>query len=228
MNLAELNKLDWNNIGSWPAAAKAMVIGFVCVLLIVAGYFYDLQDQQTLLEQAEQKEQTLKQDLEAKQAKVVNIEALKQQLADIKQSFGDMLKRLPNKTEVASLLVDISQQGLGAGLEFELFKPGNETPADFYVELPIEVRVTGGYHQLGQFVSGVADLPRIVTQHDIKIKPLDAAKAKDKPGGLVMESIAKTYHYQGEEEAMQPAAAPGAQSGAAQPSPVPAGTATPK
>jgi type IV pilus assembly protein PilO len=106
-----------------------------------------------------------------------------------------MLKRLPSKTEVAALLVDISQQGLGAGLEFELFKPSAERPADFYAELPIQIRVTGNYHQFGQFVSGVADLPRIVTQHDIKIRAQD--KAKDQ---LVMETTAKTYRYIDEEE----------------------------
>lgn len=199
MNWSEFRNLDPNNIGNWPAPAKAAVIGFGCAVLLGLGWYFDTNDQRLLLEQVEGKEQTLKQDFEAKQSKVVNLDALKEQLQDIQQSFGDMLKRLPNKTEVAALLVDISQQGLGAGLEFELFKPGSEQPAEFYVELPINIRVTGSYHQLGQFVSGVADLPRIVTQHDIKIK------AKDK-GGLIMESIAKTYRYLGEEEeaAQQP------------------------
>ncbi len=193
MNWSEVKNLDPNNIGNWPAPAKTAVIGLGCVIILGLGWYFDTSDQRLLLEQAEAKEITLKQDIEAKQSKVVNLAALKEQLQDIQQSFGDMLKRLPNKTEVAALLVDISQQGLGAGLEFELFKPGSEQPAEFYVELPINIRVTGSYHQLGQFVSGVADLPRIVTQHDIKIK------AKEK-GGLIMESIAKTYRYLGEEE----------------------------
>ncbi|MBA3492971.1 MAG: type 4a pilus biogenesis protein PilO, partial [Gammaproteobacteria bacterium] len=121
MNWSEFRNLDPNNIGNWPTPAKAAVIGFGCVVLLGLGWYFDTNDQRLLLEQVEGKEQTLKQDFEAKQSKVVNLDALKEQLQDIKQSFGDMLKRLPNKTEVAALLVDISQQGLGAGLEFELF-----------------------------------------------------------------------------------------------------------
>ena len=113
----------------------------------------------------------------------------------IKETFGDLLKRLPNKTEVAALLVDISQQGLGAGLEFDLFKPGKEKPADFYVELPINIRVKGDYHEFGEFISGVSDLPRIVTNHDIKIRPVGGQQA-----GLVLETTAKTYRYMDEEE----------------------------
>lgn len=194
MNVSDLRQLELKNIGSWPRPAKALAIGLTCLLVLGAGWYVDLQDQATLLAEVEQKELALKQDLESKQAKAVNLDALTVQIEDIKQSFGDMLKRLPNKTEVAGLLVDISQQGLGAGLEFELFKPGNEQPADFYVELPIQIRVTGSYHQFGQFVSGVADLPRIVTQHNIHIT------SKASPGGLVMESTAKTYRYLGDEE----------------------------
>lgn len=211
MNLSDLQQLDLKNIGGWPAPAKAVTIAFLCALVLGAGWYVDLQDQTTLLEQAEQKELSLKQDLEAKQSKVVNLDALTAQLEDIKQSFGDMLKRLPNKTEVAGLLVDISQQGLGAGLEFELFKPGNEQPADFYVELPIQIRVTGGYHQFGQFVSGVADLPRIVTQHDIHI----TSSSKVGQGGMVMESTAKTYRYLGEEEEEEAPGTPAADGKAA-------------
>lgn len=207
MNLADIQKLDINNIGSWPLPAKSVAIGLVCAVLLGVGWYADLKAKQEELELAEQKEQILRQDLEAKQQKVVNLDALKQQLEDIQSSFGDMLKRLPNKTEVAALLVDISQQGLGAGLEFELFKPGTEQPAEFYMELPISVRVTGDYHQLGRFVSGVADLPRIVTQHDIKIQ----RTSKDERGALVMESTAKTYRYLDEE--VEAVAAPGAVAG---------------
>jgi type IV pilus assembly protein PilO len=116
-------------------------------------------------------------------------------MEDIKQTFGDLLRRLPNKTEVAALLVDISQQGLGAGLEFELFKPGAERPADFYVELPIQIRVIGGYHALGTFISGVSDLPRIVTNHDMRIVP------KSESGDmLALETTAKTYRYMDADE----------------------------
>ena len=113
-------------------------------------------------------------------------------MENIKETFGDLLKRLPNKTEVAALLVDISQQGLGAGLEFELFKPGRERQADFYVELPINISVVGTYHEFGQFISGVSDLPRIVTNHNVKIKP--------KGSQLVLQTTAKTYRYMDEEE----------------------------
>ena len=121
--------------------------------------------------------------------------ALKQQLEDIKETFGDLLKRLPNKTEVAELLVDISQQGLGAGLEFELFQPGNEKPADFYVELPIKIRVVGDYHEFGNFISGISDLPRIVTSHNIKISQSGTK--------LSLETTAKTYRYVDEYEDAQ-------------------------
>jgi type IV pilus assembly protein PilO len=172
-----------------------VIIGLVCLVLSGSGWWFDIQYQHLTLEQAEKKEPELKQGFEFKQKKAANLEALKQQLQEIKTSAGEMLKRLPSKTEVAALLVDISQQGLGAGLEFELFKPSAERPADFYAELPIQIRVTGNYHQFGQFVSGVADLPRIVTQHDIKIQAQD--KAKDQ---LVMETTAKTYRYVDEEE----------------------------
>lgn len=203
MNWSDLQSLDVHNVGSWPVPAKAAMIVLVCVALLALGWYLDIKDQSAALTQAEQKELALKQDLEAKQQKAVNLEALKQQLAEMQQSFGDLLRRLPNKTEVAALLVDISQQGLGAGLEFELFKPASERPAEFYVELPIQIRVTGSYHQFGRFVSGVADLPRIVTQHDIKVK--DSGKSQGK-GQLVMETTAKTYRYMDEEEEAREAA----------------------
>jgi type IV pilus assembly protein PilO len=195
MKWSDVQGLDLNTIGSASTPIKAVIIGLVCVVLSGGGWWFDIQHQYLALEQAEKKEPELKQGFEFKQKKAANLEALKHQLQEIKASAGEMLKRLPSKTEVAALLVDISQQGLGAGLEFELFKPSAERPADFYAELPIQIRVTGNYHQFGQFVSGVADLPRIVTQHDIKIRAQD--KAKDQ---LVMETTAKTYRYIDEEE----------------------------
>ncbi len=192
---SDLQDLNLNDIGGAPGPVRVVFIGLACMALLGGGWWFDLRHQQLALQEAEKKEPELKSSFEFKQKKVANLEPLKQQLQEIKASAGEMLRRLPSKTEVAALLVDISQQGLGAGLEFELFKPGAERPADFYVELPIQIRVTGDYHQFGQFVSGVADLPRIVTQHDIKIRQ------KEKDQGLVMETMAKTYRYMDEEEA---------------------------
>jgi type IV pilus assembly protein PilO len=198
MNLSEFQNLDIENVGTWPGPVKAIAVAMLCALIMGLGWHLDWQNQFTALQEAEAKEQQLLEDLRFKQRKASNLDALKQQLAEIKVSFGDMLKRLPKKTEVAALLVDISQQGLGAGLEFELFKPGTEVAKDFYIELPIQIRVTGNYHQFGQFVSGVADLPRIVTQHDIRIRE----RGKDQQG-LIMEATAKTYRYLDEAEEAQ-------------------------
>ncbi|MGH8657102.1 MAG: type 4a pilus biogenesis protein PilO [Gammaproteobacteria bacterium] len=198
MKWSDINNVNLDNIGSAPWPFKSIVIGCVCAGLVFGGWKYLVQEKRETLERVTAEETQLKQTFETKQAKVVNLDRLKRQLAEIKETFGEMLRRLPDKAEVAALLVDISQQGLGAGLEFELFKPGQEKPSEFYAELPIEIRVTGGYHAFGQFVSGVSDLPRIVTQHDIKIK----LKAEKKGLGqaLVMESVAKTYRYLDEAE----------------------------
>lgn len=201
MKLSELNDLTFDNVGSWPAPVKGFCVVLVFAALLGLGWYLDLSEQQAGLEQARERETALKQTFEARQRKAANLEPLKRQLADIEQTFGDMLKRLPNRTEVAGLLVDISQQGLGAGLEFELFRPEQERPADFYVELPIQVRVSGDYHQFGEFISGVSDLPRIVTSHDIRIR-----RAGEE--GLVMDATAKTYRYMDEEEEAARANAP--------------------
>jgi len=196
MNLDAINNIDFEDVGSWPTPIKISSGVLLFILIVVAGWWFHNKDQQEQLEMLQAKEQELKTSFEFKQKKAANLEALQAQLEDIKQSFGDLLKRLPDKTEVAGLLVDISQQGLGAGLEFELFKPGKETQSEFYVELPIQIRVTGNYHSFGQFISGVADLPRIVTQHNIKIYR-ERKVDKDKSGEpkLIMESVAKTYRY---------------------------------
>ncbi|MEM7466400.1 MAG: type 4a pilus biogenesis protein PilO [Pseudomonadota bacterium] len=194
MTLSELNNLSFDNIGSWPVPVKIVFIILICAAIFGLAYWKDISPLQESLAKVQEEEQNLRLTFEAKQKKAANLGALKQQLEDIKETFGDLLKRLPNKTEVAALLVDISQQGLGAGLEFDLFKPGREQPADFYVELPIQIRVKGGYHEFGEFISGVSDLPRIVTNHDIKIRPIGDDK------GLVLETTAKTYRYMDEEE----------------------------
>jgi type IV pilus assembly protein PilO len=175
MNLSELNNLDIKNIPNWPVAARLFVVGAAFVGVLGLGYWLDIKDQRASLEKAEAKEKELR------------------QVFEVKESFGAMLRQLPNKTEVAELLVDISQTGLASGLEFELFKPQTEVPKEFYAELPITIRVKGTYHEFGSFISGVAALPRIVTVHDINIEP-------GKNGELTMDILAKTYRYMDENE----------------------------
>lgn len=193
MNLQELNELDLSNVGDWPAIVKLILILILCALVGVGWYFLDIEDQYLALEREEKVEQDLRLDFETKQARAANLDAYRTQLAEMQESFGAMLRQLPNRTEVADLLVDVSQTGLAAGLEFELFQPQAEVPKDFYAELPIKIRVVGGYHEFGEFVSGLAALPRIVTIHNVNIKP---RQAKDgKPGELVLEAIARTYRY---------------------------------
>ena len=191
MNLEELNELDFSNIGDWPALVKAILVLILCALVGVGWYFYDIEDQYKDLERKQKTESDLRLDFETKQAKAANLDAYRAQLAEMKESFGAMLRQLPNKTEVADLLVDVSQTGLAAGLEFELFQPQGEVPKDFYAELPIKIRVLGKYHEFGEFVSGLAALPRIVTIHDAEIK----AKSAKESDILVLEATARTYRY---------------------------------
>jgi type IV pilus assembly protein PilO len=193
MDLSELNELDLSNIANWPLPARIFVIALVFVGVLAAGYWLDIKDQRAQLEKSERTETELRATFENRAKKAANLEAYEQQLAEMRESFGAMLRQLPNKTEVAELLVDISQTGLAAGLEFELFKPQAEVPKEFYAELPISIRVNGGYHEFGEFVSGVAALPRIVTVHDVNI-------TENKEGKLTMDILAKTYRYMDEEE----------------------------
>ena len=190
MNMQELNELDFSNIGDWPGFVKAILIVVLCALVGVGWYFYDIEGRYETLARAENTEQELRQDFENKQAKAANLEAYRAQLAEMQESFGAMLRQLPNRTEVADLLVDVSQTGLAAGLEFELFQPQGEVPKDFYAELPIKIRVIGSYHEFGEFVSGLAALPRIVTIHNVQIQ-----NRSNSPGKLVMEALARTYRY---------------------------------
>jgi type IV pilus assembly protein PilO len=194
MNL-DLNELDLTNIARWPAAARAVVIIFIMGGVIFLGYWFHTKDQLVQLEEAEQHEMDLKVIFEKKAQQAANLEAYEQQLEDMRESFGAMLRQLPNETEVADLLVDVSQTGLASGLEFELFKPQAELPREFYAELPINIQVIGRYHEFGDFISGVAALPRIVTVHDINVSP----RAKD-GSLLVMNLTAKTYRYLEEDE----------------------------
>jgi len=190
----DLNNLDLSNIGAWPMAAKAAVIFVVCIIVLVLGYFLDVKKQQQVLEQTRRQEVTLKADFEKKQATAANLDAYKKQMKEMKESFGTMLRQLPSKTEVEDLLVDISQTGLASGIKFDLFKPAQESFIEFYAELPISIKVTGTYHQFGDFISGVAALPRIVTLHNISI-----TSGKD-DNSLAMSVTAKTYRYLDENE----------------------------
>lgn len=197
--LEQLRSLDPNDPGRWPLAFRAGAIAIIFVIAAgLAGYFIAYQDQQPLLEQARAQEETLLDTLKQKAGKAANLDAYKAQLKEMERSFGAMLRQLPNKTEVPNLLVDISQTGLAAGLEEKLFQPAPETKKDFYAELPIKIRLTGNYHAIGSFVSGIAALPRIVTLHDVQIEPVNA---KGTPSDqLQLDLTAKTYRYLDDEE----------------------------
>jgi len=186
----DLNELDLTNVARWPATAQAVIILLLMTCVIFLGYWFHTKDQLVMLADAEKQEQDLKVIFEKKAKQAVNLEAYEKQLEEMRESFGAMLRQLPNETEVADLLVDVSQTGLASGLEFELFQPQAEIPREFYAELPINIRVIGNYHEFGEFVSGVAALPRIVTLHNISITRVDKSSAK-----LAMNLTAKTYRY---------------------------------
>ena len=198
MNLMEeLRSLDPRDPGRWPLPVRAGAVGLCFVVLTLALiYFFVWDEQRPELQRREDVEQQLRGEFKTKHAKAVNLDLYKQQLKDIERSFGALLRQLPGKTEVPNLLVDISQTGLSAGLEEKLFQPQGEVKKDFYAELPIRIRLTGSYHQFGQFVSGIAALPRIVTLHDIEIK----SENKDAYDQLSLELTAKTYRYLDEDE----------------------------
>ncbi|MEW8069372.1 MAG: type 4a pilus biogenesis protein PilO [Candidatus Thiodiazotropha endolucinida] len=193
----DLSELDFNNVGIWPTPIKLVVVVLAAAIVLVAGYYLIVEDDIASLEGVQKKEQQLRADFAKKQRKAANLDAYRKQLEEMKQSFGTMLRQLPDKTEVAELLVDVSQTGLASGLEFELFKPLDEVPREFYAELPIQVKVTGQYHEFGHFISGLAALPRIVTIHDIKIS---RSSKEDANADLLLEATAKTYRYLDEEE----------------------------
>lgn len=192
--LEELRHINPNEPGGWPAAIKAGALALLLVTLLVAGYFLDWEEQWTTLEQVQEEENTLRSTFLTKKTSAVNLDALRQQLADVQKNLGTLLKQLPNKSELDALLVDINRAGLGRGLQFELFKPDvKETFRDFYAELPVTVRVTGSYHDIGAFASDVAQLPRIVTLHDIEITP-------GKDHQLILNATAKTFRYLDDDE----------------------------
>jgi type IV pilus assembly protein PilO len=197
MNLIEeLQSLDVNDVGRWPLPFRAAVIAIVFLVVLGLGvYWFIVKDKAPQLSRVQEEEQQLRVTFENKQRKAANYDAYKAQLAQIEQSFGTMLRQLPGKTEIPSLIVDISQTGLAAGLQEKLFVPQGEIPKDFYAEKPIKIRLTGGYHEIGNFVSGIAALPRIVTLHDINITQED----KNEFDNLSIEVTAKTYRYLEEE-----------------------------
>ncbi|MGB5245536.1 MAG: type 4a pilus biogenesis protein PilO [Woeseia sp.] len=193
MNLVEeLQSLDVNDIGRWPLAFRIAVIAIVFFVVVGFGFYWIIvQDKAPQLQRAIDDEQNLRISFEQKQRKAANYDDYRAQLTQMEQSFGTMLRQLPGETEIPSLIVDISQTGLAAGLQEKLFQPQPEVPKDFYAEKPIKISLSGGYHEIANFVSGIAALPRIVTLHDIKISP-DANGEFDQ---LTMEVTAKTYRY---------------------------------
>jgi type IV pilus assembly protein PilO len=193
MTLDDLRTLNFRDIGNWPMLPKALALTAIVIVIVALGYFLDWKDQMESLELAQNEEVKLKDQYSQKKAKAINFELYVQQLSEVEQSFGALVKQLPNRSEIDALLTDINQAGLGRGLQFELFKPAaQEKMADFYAELPIKIKITGTYHDMGAFASDVAQLPRIVTLNDITIN-------NDK-GTLVMESDAKTFRYLDEDE----------------------------
>ena len=195
----DLKNLDPNNPGLWPKAIQVVLYLILFFALLFAGWKFDITKQRNELAGPEEKEKERIEILKVRQRKAANLNALKEQMKEMEISFGDMVRQLPNQTEVAGLLVDISQTGLGAGLEFKLFEPKAENPKEFYAVLPISISVVGDYHQFGEFVSGLAQLPRIVTTHEISI----ISKSLDESTGtplLEMRTIAQTYRALEEDE----------------------------
>lgn len=193
MNLEELNKLDFKTLADWPLGAKFGFLGVLFALVVAAGWWFLWSPALGALDESKTREADLKSTYVTKKGQAINLEAYTKQLADIRQSFGALLKQLPNKQEMDALVTDVNQAGLGRGLQFELFRPGAEVKKDFYAELPIQIKVTGNYHDIAAFTSDVARLSRIVTIHNISLLP---AKGSE----LAMEAVAKTYRYLDEEE----------------------------
>jgi type IV pilus assembly protein PilO len=197
MTLDELKNININDLASWPFPIKIGAIGVVCAVILVAGYMMFIQGEWETYQTAQRKEDELRETYLNKKALAINLPAYKQQMEEMEQTFGSMLRQLPNSTEVPDLLVDITQAGLGRGLEFVLFKPEKEVRKDFYAELPISIEVRGSYHELALFVSDVAALPRIVTFGDITI-------SSGKGDKLTMGAKARTYRYLEEGSAAAP------------------------
>lgn len=191
--LEQFRNLNPKDPGAWPPLPKALALLGLFIAILVAAYFVDWQSQLETLDAGRAEEQRLKDDYVKKKQQAVNLDLHRQQLREIDSSFGTLLKQLPNKSQMEALLVDINQAGLGRGLQFDLFKPApQETPREFYAELPVQLKVVGSYHDIGQFASDIGQLSRIVTLNDLSL-----AAAKD---GLVMDAVAKTFRYLDDEE----------------------------
>jgi type IV pilus assembly protein PilO len=198
--LDDLRSLDRNNIGGWPKSVKTFFTVLLFLVIIGVGWYVVISDQQDQLQTLANKEEQLKKEFSEKQAKSVNLEALQQQLDEMKDMLRQLLRQLPSKTEMPELLVDVSQTALSAGLQQELFQPGTEIPKDFYAEKPIQLKMIGTYHQFGAFISGVASLPRVVilTMHDVSLTPLNPPAKGAEPASnqlLVLQGTVKTYRY---------------------------------
>ncbi len=202
MNLEELQQhLEPDNIGNTPLSVRLGVIITLCTLIIGAGLWFDTQKQLGELEGEQKKEIALKEEFKVKALRAAKLDLYKEQLAEMNATFGALLRQLPEKTDVESLLVDVSQTGLASGLEVNRFKPSEEEKKGFYAELPITLEVIGSFHQMATFISGIAALPRIVTISDMKLEPADKAEADGAPSGrLKMSATAKTYRYLQEDE----------------------------
>jgi len=192
LNELDLNDIDFNNMGSWPLVGRLFVLILVVVLVVAGGYWFHIKGLGERYESEVRKEKTLKDDFESKAFKVANLDAYKQQMVEMEETFGALLRQLPSDTEEAGLLEDITHTGLGSGLKFETIDLQPELAKEFYIELPFKIRVEGTYHEFGSFVSGVAGLPRIVTLHDLNISQAKSDVADDV---LVMDILAKTYRY---------------------------------
>lgn len=192
----DFRNLSPKDVGAWPLIPRVSVLLALFVAILAAGWWFVWSDQLDVLEQRRQEETRLREEYINKKTQAVNLELYKQQMNEIDRSFGALLKQLPNKAEVESLLIEINQSGMGRGLQFELFKPGQEVQKDFYAELPITVRLTGNYHDLGAFAGDIGRLSRIVTLNNISI----ASNQQAKDGSLVMDAVTKTFRYLDDEE----------------------------
>jgi type IV pilus assembly protein PilO len=192
--------LEPDNIGTAPMSIKFGVFITLFVAILAAGIYFDTQNQLQVLEKHEKQEFQLKEEFKVKTDQAAKLDLYKEQLAEMEASFGALLRQLPSTTEVESLLVDVSQTGLASGLEVKKFKPSAEEKKGFYAELPISLEVSGSFHQLATFISGIAALPRIVTISDMKLEPFDTTEAISSSGKLKMSATAKTYRYLQEDE----------------------------
>ncbi|MGE6333648.1 type 4a pilus biogenesis protein PilO [Stenotrophomonas sp. NPDC077659] len=198
----DLKSLDFNDIGNWPRNAKIVFCALIALVIMFVAYMLLISGKREELAGLESQEATLRQQFSTEQARAVNLEPLKQQLAQMEQVLQQMLRQLPSKTEMPDLIIDISQTALSSGLTNQLFEPEQEQIKEFYAEKPIKLKMVGSYHQFGAFVSGVASLPRVVilTMHDINLKPADKANGSVRTGALELSGTVKTYRYLDESE----------------------------